>query len=131
MNPFTDIYAPLLGRILVGGFFLWEGIEKAINFPSTVALLGGRLPHPIEIAAVAIAVEVIGGLALIVGLRTKLTALVLAVFMILSAFLYLDFSSETQVTLFLQSMAIVGGLLYISAFGSGSWAPDWIYKRKR
>jgi len=130
MPRFTDVYAPIIGRILMGGFFLWEGIEKALNFDATAQLIASTgLPEPLSLAAVVIIIEVLGGIALVVGFKSSSTALVLAIFTIATSLLSVSFNSETGISLFLQSMAIVGGLFYISAFGSGSWSPDWKYKR--
>lgn len=137
MDRFTEIYAPIIGRILMGGFFLWDGIEKSLNFSSTVQLfISNGLPtslfnpnSTLAVAAIAIAVEVLGGIALVVGYKTSPTALGLAIFTILTSPLYLNFSGEAAVSLFLQNMAVVGGLLYIGAFGSGPWDPA--YPRKR
>ena len=130
MHSYADIFAPLIGRILVGGFFIWNGIEAVINFPNTVLSIGSiGTPMPITLAIIAITVEVLCGMALVVGFNTSPAALVLALYVIIVAFFYTGLGSSSAQALFLQDMAIVGGLLYISAYGAGSWASDWHYKR--
>ena len=90
MDAWSDIFAPIIGRILVGGFFLWNGIAESLNFPSTALLMQTRgLPQPVAIAAVLIAAEVLGGIALVVGFKTRQTALLLALFTIAAAFVLL------------------------------------------
>lgn len=126
MNRFTDIYAPIIGRILVGGFFLWEGIENALNFPAMSVFLTslGLFGTSAWLAALLfVAIEVLGGISLIVGYKLNITALVLALYIVITSPLYLLDSALGGVSLqfFLQNMAIVGGLLYISAFGNGKW----------
>ncbi len=130
MHNYGDIFAPLIGRILVGGFFIWNGIETALNFPAAVgSIITTGAPMPVALAVASIAIEVLCGIALVVGFKTSPAALLLALYVIVVAFFYTGFSSGSAQTLFLQDMAIVGGLLYISAYGSGSWASDWHYKR--
>lgn len=116
LNAWSDVFAPLIGRILVGGFFLWNGIEESLNFPSTSLLMQTHgLPQPVLIAGLLIAVEVLGGVALVVGFKTRQTAIALAIFTIAAAFIYSDFSNQIYIQLFLENMAVVGGLLYMSA----------------
>lgn len=122
MNRFTDIYAPIIGRVLLGGFFLWDGIEKSLNLAGTIQLLGnGGLPVPTILAVLMIAVEVLGGIGLIVGFMTSTIALALAIYAILTSLLLINFNGETGISLFLRNMAIVGGLFSISALGAGTW----------
>ena len=130
MDRFTEIFAPIIGRVLVGGFFLWVGIEKTLNFSATAQFISSHgVPAPALAAVLVVAVEVLGGIALVAGYRTALTALVLAVFTIATLPLYASFDSEAGVSLFLQTMAIVGGLFYMSAFGSGAWERTQIRRR--
>ncbi|MGC9602552.1 MAG: DoxX family protein [Minisyncoccia bacterium] len=126
MHSYTDIFAPLIGRILMGGFFVWSGVEATINFPTTATSIAntGALV-PITLAIVAILIEVLCGIAIVVGFKTSQAALVLALYVIAVAFFYTGLASNSSQALFLQDMAIVGGLLYISAYGAGSWATDW------
>jgi putative oxidoreductase len=131
MDNWSDIFAPLIGRILMGGFFLWNGIISALNFPNTTVMFAtAGSPNPTALAIVAIAVEVICGIALVVGVQCRVASLALVVFVIGSAFLQQGIQSELTQTLFLQNMAIVGGLLYVSAYGSGAWSPAWKYTRR-
>jgi putative oxidoreductase len=123
MHNYGDIFAPLIGRILMGGFFVWSGVEATLNFPTTIASMATA------VAIVAILIEVLCGIAIVVGFKTSQAALVLALYVIAVAFFYTGLGSSSAQALFLQDMAIVGGLLYISAYGAGSWATDWHYKR--
>ncbi len=130
MDNWSDIFAPLIGRILMGGFFLWNGIEATLNFPNTTAAfatLGS--PSPVALALIAIAVEVMCGIFLIVGLWSRVAALALVVFVVGTAFLQSGAQSPIQQALFLQDMAIIGGLLYVSAYGAGAWSTAWKYKQ--
>lgn len=115
MNDWFDMLAPIIGRILIGGFFLFSGIEKVFNFPSFVELFArANYPQPILIALCIMAIESLGGLALIADYQTRACALVLAVYLILSATVTFQPSTTTTVQLFLQNMAILGGLFMVA-----------------
>ncbi len=130
MDNWADIFAPLVGRILMGGFFLWNGIEATLNFANTTATLAGfDSSSPVALALIAIAVEVGCGILLIVGLWSRVAALVLVVFVIATAFVQNSGQDALAQALYLQDMAIVGGLLYVSAYGAGVWSTAWPYKR--
>jgi putative oxidoreductase len=116
MKPWSDLFAPVIGRILIGGFFLWNGIQESLNFPSTaLSIQTHGLPLPTLVACLLITIEVLGGIALVISFKTRTVALVLAIFTIGVAFIYLNFTNQLDLQLFLQNMAIVGGLLYMSA----------------
>ena len=126
MNDWTNTFAPILGRILVGGFFLWSGIEKALNFVGLVGFFGAaNVPQPLLMALAIIIVEVLGGLALIVDVYTRAFALLLALYVLVAATISFGTLNTMQVQLFLQNMAILGGLFMVAAFGRGRWSRDW------
>lgn len=114
----------------MGGYFLWKGILATLNFANTTATLANiGSPSPLILALIVIAIEVCCGVLLIVGLWSRVAALILVVFVMGTAFLQTGFVSPLAQALFLQDMAIVGGLLYVSAYGAGVWSTAWPYKR--
>jgi putative oxidoreductase len=118
----------LIGRILMGGFFLWNGIEATLNFESaTMVFASVKMPHPEVFAMIAIAIEVVCGILLVVGTYTRPAAITLSVFVFSTSLLHPGTANSFSQMLFLQDMAIIGGLLYISAYGSGFWSNDWKY----
>ena len=124
MLTWCDCYAPVIGRVLMGGYFLWSGLLKMAAFSSTVAMVAAAgMPYPTVGAEISVAVEVVLGIMLILGWRTRRTALWLSLWTILVTFVYYsDFSQPLTMALFLKNLAIMGGLLYMSAFGSGGWS---------
>lgn len=127
MNDWTRAYAPLLGRILVGGFFLWNGIQAVLNLDATIGtFIQTGLPQPTTLALLAAVLEVLGGIALVLGFKTRLSAILLAIYLVLVSGLLMatGSSSPAQTQTFLGHMAIVGGLLYICAYGSGKYAVE-------
>ncbi len=120
MNVWIDCYAPIVGRIFVGGFFLWNGIQAALNFPAAIQLFTIHgVQHGMYWAAAMIAVEVVGGIALVMGYQTKWAALGLAVFLLLQSTFLTNFGSDPELNLFVLNLALIGGLLYMSSAKPG------------
>ena len=78
--------ALLLGRLFVAALFLPSGLNKLVAFSGFAASLGAKgVPYPALVAAVVVAAEVLGPLALIIGLWPRWTALVLIGFTAVTA----------------------------------------------
>ena len=117
--------AMLLGRILIGGMFLLAGLNKLTGDMAGTAGYMQSAGVPTELLWPVIVLELGAGLALILGWKTRLAALALAVFTVLAAVLFHNnFGDQTQMILFMKNLAIVGGLLYIYANGAGSTSVD-------
>ena len=121
----------LVGRLLLALLFLPAGISKLTGFAGTVGYIASvGLPLPTLGAIIALVVEIVGGLALIAGFGTRLAALVLAVFTLVASFFFHAYwavpAAQQFVTqlLFMKNIAIVGGLLTLSAWGAGAWSLD-------
>jgi putative oxidoreductase len=118
-----DCYAPLVGRIFLGGLFLWNGIQAALNLPAAAQIFTAHgIPGGMYWAAAAIAVEALGGIAVVVGVWTRASALMLALYLILQSVFLTNFSNDAELNLFVINLGLVGGLLYVSAYGAGRWS---------
>ena len=121
----------LAGRVLLALVFLLSGIGKLRGFDGTMAYISSvGLPLAGVLAALALALEIVAGVALILGYRTRWAALALAAFTLVAAFLFHNFWSmpeQAQVLqqiMFLKNLAIAGGLLMVAAYGPGAWSVD-------
>lgn len=130
MNALQNPFA-LLARLLLAALFLPAGINKISGFAGTAGYIGSvGLPLPEVGAALAIAVEVLGGIALIVGFGTRWAALALAVFTLVASFFfhaYWALPAEQQMMqqlMFMKNIGVVGGLLALAAFGAGAFSLD-------
>ena len=117
---------PFVGRILVAAIFVLSGLGK-IGAPAAtqgyIAAMG--LPAPLLAYIGAIVVELGGGLLLLVGYRTKLIAAALAVFSIVTAFIFHHaLADQNQMIHFLKNFAMAGGLLQFVAYGAGRISAD-------
>ena len=67
-----------------------------------------------------IGLEILGAVALMIGYRTRLAALLLAGFTVVSALLIHNmFVDSSQTIMFMKNLAIAGGLLLLVANGPG------------
>lgn len=131
MNTPASNTLNLLGRLGLAALFLPAGIGKITGFSGTVGYIASvGLPLATLGAILALVVEVVGGLALILGYKTRIAALVLAVFTLVAAFFFHAFWSVApdqafmQQLLFWKNVAIAGGLLVLAAHGAGAFSLD-------
>ena len=119
-------YAALGGRVLIAAIFVLSGFSKIADPASALGYIGmSGLPFPKLALGVAILVEVVGGIALILGYRTRLVALALAVFSLATAaFFHSTLGDQNQFIHFFKNIAMAGGLLQVVAFGPGPIALD-------
>lgn len=132
MTTITDTTAPapardalaLGGRILIAAIFILSGASKLADPASAMGYIQSvGLPLPALGVAIAIAVELAGGLALVAGYRTRSVALVLAAFSVVTALLFHNqLADQMQFINFFKNLAMAGGLLQVAAFGPGRLA---------
>jgi putative oxidoreductase len=115
-------YLPFIGRVLIGLPFAMGGLSKLAAYGSTTAMIGAAgLPFPSLAFAVAVAVELGGGLLLVLGYHVRPVAVALAVFSLATALsFHSNFADQNQMFHFLKNVMMAGGLLQIVAFGAGA-----------
>ena len=121
----------LVGRIFLSALFLIEGVGKLFAQEQVITYMEDYgVPGILFIPAAV--VEILFPLLLIVGYKTKLSAIVLAAFTILLAVIFhTDFSNQMQLTQFLKNFAIAGGFLIIFVYGSNKYSIDYMLKSKQ
>ena len=119
-------YLPFVGRLMIGLPFAMSGLGKLTAYGATTGYIGAvGLPFPPLAFAVAIAVELGGGLLLVAGYRVRLVAIVLALFALATAVsFHSNFADQNQMIHFLKNVMMAGGLLQIAAFGAGALSVD-------
>jgi putative oxidoreductase len=130
MNALQNPLA-LIGRILLAILFVPAGFGKIAGFAGAVGYSTAMgLPLPAVGVAIALVIELFGGLALLIGYRTRLAAIALAVFTLVASFFfhaYWALPAEQQMMqqlMFFKNIAITGGLLAFAAFGAGAFSLD-------
>jgi putative oxidoreductase len=119
MQNLSKVIYPV-GRALLGALFFISGVNKILAFSYVAGWMASSgVPASSLLLAVTIAIEVLGGLLLIIGYRARLAALVIALFLIpvtvvFHAFWSADAASyQNQLTQFLKNLAILGGMLLV------------------
>lgn len=130
MNALQNPLA-LIGRILLAIVFVPAGFGKIAGFAGMVGYATSvGLPLPQVGVAIALVIELFGGLALLIGFRARYAALALAVFTLVASFFfhaYWAVPAEQQMMqqlMFFKNIAITGGLLAFAAFGAGAFSLD-------
>ncbi len=128
----------LLGRLAIGVLYLPSGFGKltGINGPGVAGFAGYLASHgvpgpAIAWAVVAAVIEFFASLAIVVGVQTRLAALLLLLFTIAAAFIghpYWTIAEAAPMTQqkihFFKDIAIIGGLFYVFVRGAGPISVD-------
>lgn len=121
----------LIGRVLMASLFIPAGWSKIGGFAGTVGYIASKgLPVPELLAALAIAAELGLGLLLLVGFKARWAAFGLAIFVAVITPIFHNYWAmpEAQQMMqklnFTKNIAILGGLLVLSAFGPGALSVD-------
>lgn len=123
--------ATLAARLMLALMFLIAGWGKlgagyagTQQYMASAGLPGMLLP-------LVIFAELGGGLAVVIGLFTRLAALGLALFTVLSAlFFHTNFADQMQSIMFMKNIAIAGGFLLLAVHGPGSYSVDATLRHK-
>ena len=114
----------LIGRILISSLFLISAYNKVLSLDGTMGWMEGY-GVPGFLLYPAIALEIILPLFIILGYRARLSAGLLAIFCLITAFIFhFDFSDQIQKILFLKNIGLAGGFLFIVANGTKDWSVD-------
>ena len=127
--------APVFGRGLLALIFLLASYLKIVNWDTTVTMLAAhKLPVPAFLLAAALLTELLCGVAVFIGFRTKMAALILFLYTLTVNYVLHDFWTYTdpaqlqrfalELQLFVKNMAIAGGLLLLVGHGAGEWSWD-------
>jgi putative oxidoreductase len=118
--------APAAGRVMISTLFLLSGIAKVAAPAMTIGYIQSvGLPLPGVAFAFSALIEIAGGLALLLGFHTRITASILFVFTLAAAvFFHSHLADQNQFIHFFKNVAIAGGLLNVLAFGGGRISLD-------
>lgn len=121
----------LAGRVLLAAIFLISGLGKIATYSATAGYMAS-VGVPGALLPAVIALEVLGAVAIIVGLQTRIAAFLLAGFTLLAAILFHgNLADQMQQIMFLKNVAIAGGFLILVANGAGPLSVDRYYANRR
>lgn len=125
MDLIKDL-AILIARICISSLFIWAAFEKLVHWGKTVEYVKQKnIPYATLALPLAIAIQVLGGLSLLLGYQVRIGALILILFIIPAAIRFHDFwNLEGSVRLmekasFMKDVALFAGLIMILVIGGG------------
>jgi putative oxidoreductase len=131
MSNSSGSAVPLIGRILMSLIFILAGIQKIPAFSMMAGYVAAaHLPLPSVALAIAIAIEILGGLAILTGTWTKFTAWVVFLYLIpTTLFFHLlpalhGMDAMNNAVNVEKNLAIMGGLLFLAVQGAGKYSVD-------
>jgi putative oxidoreductase len=112
---------PALGRVMFSTIFILSGLSKLAAPAMTIGYIQSvGLPLPSVAYGIAAFIEIVGGITLLLGYRTRIVAGVLFLFTLATAvFFHNHFGDQNQFIHFFKNIAMAGGLLHVIAFGGG------------
>ena len=114
----------LLGRVLMSAIFILAGLGKITQYAGTQQYMAA-MGVPGALLPLVIALELGGGLLLVLGFKTRLIALALAGFSLASAVLFhSNLADQTMFFMFFMNVAMAGGFLIIATYGPGAYSLD-------
>jgi putative oxidoreductase len=118
--------AILVGRIFLSIMFILAGFSKLTTISATAGWFGSiGLPAPTVVAVLVGVLELVGGLAILVGFKTRIAALVLAIFTVAATLIaHTDLADQVQQLFFMKNLAVTGGFLVLAAAGAGAYSVD-------
>jgi putative oxidoreductase len=120
----------LVARIFLAQIFVLAGISKIGGYVATQGYMES-MGVPGMLLPLVIALEIGGGLALIIGFQTQLAALALAGFSIIAAAIFHhDFANQMQSIMFMKDIAMSGGLLLLVVHGAGELSIDKVRAKR-
>jgi len=131
MNPSTVNAAALIGRILLAALFVISGFNKIGGFSGVAGYIGSKgLPMPEVLAALTIALELGGGILLMIGYKARIVSILFFLWLIPTTLLFHKFwgidpaQVQGQMNNFLKNVSIMGAMLLVFAFGPGAYSVD-------
>lgn len=123
MDKLQELSAPI-GRLLLSMIFIFSGFTKITGYAATQGYMES-MGVPGMLLPLVIAVELLGGIAILLGFKARLVAILMAGFSIVSALLFHQFwIDESQMNSFMKNIAMAGGFLMIFTHGPGAYSID-------
>lgn len=131
MSQTAQNWVTLVGRVALASIFVLDGYGKLLALQSTIGYMQ-RFGMPMSEVLVwfAIAIELLGGIALAIGWKARWIAALFAIFLVTATLVFHQFwavdaaQMVNQRNHFMKNVSIFGGMLLVMAFGPGGFSLD-------
>lgn len=132
-------YAAPLGRLLLCLIFVMSAMGKLTDWAPPAQMIADKgLPAPDALLAIAVALELIGGISVLIGFQARWGAVALLLFLVPVSLIMHNFwtiedpgQRMGQMINFMKNVSIAGGLVFVLAMGPGPFSVDNLLGRKR
>lgn len=115
-----DAYFALAGRLLLAQIFVFTAVGKMTGDAAPIVEYMESFGVPGLLYWPSTVFELAAGLAVLAGYQTRIAALLLAGFCLLTTLLFhTDISNNMQMGLLLRNIALAGGFLVLARSGAG------------
>jgi putative oxidoreductase len=121
----------VVGRILIALMFILAGYGKLTNIAGTAGYIASAgLPMASVLAVVVGLLELVGGIAIVIGFQTRWAALALGLFTLAASVLFHKFwavaadQAFVQQLMFMKNLSVAGGLFFVAAMSAGPASVD-------
>ena len=126
-----NFVAAFIGRLLLALIFIISGVNKLVD-PGPAQQMLAHVSLPAGLALPTGVFEVAAGLAIVIGVWTRLFSLLLAAYCIVTAlYFHNNYTDPMQSTMALKNVAIAGGFLCLFAHSQMRWSYDGLRARRR
>ena len=130
-NPALTNISSLLARVGLAALFILTSFSK-IQYLDATAQYMASAGLPEFLLPLVIAFELIGGLLIVLGLLTQLTAIAFAAFSVVSALLFhFQLDDQMQFLMFYKNIAMAGGFLALASLGAGKFSIDHLLLNRK
>ena len=120
----------LIARLFLGQMFLLAGISKIGAYEGTQGYMEA-MGVPGELLFLVIILEIVGGLAVILGWQVRWASWALAGFTVAAALIFHNnFADQMQSILFMKNIAVAGGFMALAAVGAGAYSVEGILQNR-
>ena len=126
----------LAGRLILAASLLPEAVARATNVSGFGLQLWMKgMPYPTAVASAVVVAELIGPIALVLGLAPRLTASALITTTVITTGILHRFwdlagvARQAEQALFLAHAGLVAGLLFYAVAGPGAWSFKALWSR--
>jgi len=131
MNQTAQNWLTLIGRLAIAWLFVQAGWSKLMAVPATIGYMQKfGMPQAEILVWPAIAIELLGGIALAIGWQARWMAAIFVLFLVIATVVFHPYWAfdaaqvAAQKNNFFKNLAILGAMLLIMAFGPGRYSVD-------